>query len=450
MRNGLPTLARRKWFAGVALAVAASFVNAEVAGLLAFAGGVATAQPAPAQRRLALFVTPKTAKDATAAMVVRGLLRGTADRLATAGVARAGTSPCADPAAPAQAAAKVEEGRAALAAQKWEDAYRAYSAADTALQMCLGGADRALVAKTCKGLGVAAQASRRPPSESRDAIRRALLLWPGQKATDYAYSVDARNLFASVQRDIDESPNGLLAITTTPPGGEVYVDYEFRGFGPVKVSGLAAGEHLVSVFQDGHLLWSQFVAVRGGPEQALEVTMGSAPFKSGMEEALASVAKAADKGRSADGDMEKLARMTAATDVVVLAVAMDKSGFAVTGSSWAGGRSSPIRAALARDATLVTSTQGVLASALGVGVPAEAPLAALEPPPVAVPGTEGTAQPMPVGEGEEYVIDPNSPIFRDTGKKAASRSVFKQCWFWSPASCCSPAAAARAASRPDR
>jgi len=423
-------LASKKWQAEVALALVATLVVGDAGGLL---GGIARAQQAAAkERRLALFVVPKTPKDATAAVVMKGLLRGAADRLLTQGIARAHTSPCADPSAPATVAAKVEEGRAALASQKWADAYNAFVAADNALQMCLGGTDRTIVARCYKGLGVAALMTKQPPSEPREAIRRSLVLWPGQKVSEYGYSPEARNLFLSVQREIEEAQTGVLAVNTIPVHGEVYVDYEFRGFGPVKVAGLPVGTHLVTVYQDGYLLWSQFVDVRGGTEQPLEVTTSQAPFRAAVESTVADALKASAAGKGADAELERLGKMTGATDVVVLAVAMDARGFTLEGFSWTTGQAGKaIRRTLAKDATLVTAAQGVLGEAIGVPIPPEAPLAALEPAPVSVPAAGGAGA-APIGD-EEYIIDPNSPIFRDAGKKAEKKSVFKQWWFWTAA-----------------
>ena len=81
-RSPLTRMRRLAWVAAV---VAVAFVQAELIPILS----VATAQAQTAAgtpRKLALFVVPKSKKDEIPAMVLKGLLRQTADRLAESGV----------------------------------------------------------------------------------------------------------------------------------------------------------------------------------------------------------------------------------------------------------------------------------------------------------------------------------------------------------------------------
>ena len=422
-----PTLVRRKGFAWVAGVVAMTFVQAELIPLAALAQGAPTGGP----HRLALFVSAKTKKDDLSAMFLKALLRGAADRLVQQGYERAPTSPVEDLGALATVRSKVEDGRRQLGAQKWEDALNAYVQGEVELQKCLGGADRALVARVYKGLGIALANVRRT-EEAKTAMKRSLAIYPDQKPGEYAYNLETQNIFKAAQREIVESPNGLMNISTNPPQAEVYVDYQSRDFSPVKVSGLTAGDHLVTVFHDGNLLWSKFVPVRGGPEENLDAALVPATNGKALDEALAATLKALDKGKGAQPELARLAEASVATDVVVLQVAAEKTGgFLLTGSYYANGNEKPLRKALPRDATLVGATQSVLADALGVSLPPDAGLAQLEPLPVAMPTTGGEAGVQPMGgEGEDSMVDPNSPIFRDTGAKSSRIQVEKEWWFW--------------------
>ena len=421
-----PSVMRRRWFPAVAGAVVLTFLQAELAVWVALPGGVAVAQEAGA-RRLALFVVAKSKKDDTAAMVLHGLLRGTADRLAQAGVERAWTSAVADPGALSGAVVRVDEGRKALAAGKSDDALRVYGEAEVALNKALGAADRALVAKVYKGLGVAQAA--KSPDRAKAAMRRSNVVYPGQKPAEYAYAAEARDMFAGVVQEAEQGANGSLSVTASSAGAEVYVDGDFRGFSPARVAGLSGGDHLVTVWHDGSNLWSQFVAIRAGVEESLEVPLVAADGLRELPEAVGAVAKALDKGKFADADAARLATLTRATDVVVLQVSMEKAGFGVAGMHWRAGTATQIKRLLPRDATLVAAAQAILADSLGVNAPIEAPLAQLEPAPVAMPGA-AAMQPLPGQEGEDQVIDPNSPIFKETGKKSTGMKVVKQWWFW--------------------
>lgn len=418
-RPPMSRLRRLAWVAGV---VVLAFVQAEFVPILS----IATAQ-AQGTKKLALFVVPKTKKDEIPALVLKGLLRQTADRLAESGVARAQTATCEAPLPHAVIAARVERGRKALVAGKWLEAVGAYTEAETDLMKCLGLADRALVAKTFKGLGIA-QWGAGKPTTAKTAVRRSFIVYPWQDASEYAYTQETRDLFVNVKREVEEAANGSLNITTTPAGAEVYVDYEFRGFGPVNVTGLAAGEHVVSVFSDGSLVWSKFVEVPSGGAADLDVPLSLSPSGQAIVEAIVTVSRTFATKAGPSSEVARIVEVTGATDVVFLGASLEKNGFGLTGVHWAAGQVTPIKAMLPRDATLVTATQEVLTSALGTNLPPEKKPAALETAPVALPGASASA--TPVESGEDLVIDPNSPIFKEQQKKSGEKSVFTKWWFW--------------------
>lgn len=423
---------RSPLFAGVAAFLAASLLHLEVTGALSLIREArAQAAPAVSARRLALFVVPKDArKDGTTAMVIRGLLRGSADRLTASGLRRAPMSEAAPDAALATVAARVDAGFKALNGQKWDEALVAYKDAESSLQPVLGLADRALVARVYKGLGIASLQARKQ-LQAKEALRRAVLLYPGQKQSEYAYNLESRNLFAQVQRELEDAPDGSLDVQTGDlTGAEVYVAGEFRGFAPIKIGGLKLGEHLVTVFAEGHERWAQFVSVRGGPEQRLDVALAPSANRKGLEDGIAAVVKGIEKVGTPASEAKALAERAGATDLVVLRVAGDKKGFALQGVYWRGGNAVAIRQDLARDATLVQGLQDLLSRLTEMNAGPETALAALEPPPVAVP-ENGTAVATggAVGAGDD-MVDPNSPIFRDTSKKPKEFSVVNKWWFW--------------------
>jgi hypothetical protein len=436
--NRFPTLVptrRSRFFAGIAAFLAVSLLQLEVTGALSLVGQ-ARAQVAPGQvtRRMALIVVPKDAKkDATTAMVIRGLLRGAADRLAGAGLRRASMSEAVPDAVLAFVTDRVEVGFKALNGQKWDEALAAYKEAESALQPVLGLADRALVARTYKGLGVAFFQLRKQ-LQAKEAVRRSMLLYPGQKQIEYAFSLESRNLFTQIQKDVADAPDGSLDIQVADvAGAEVYVGGELRGFAPLKVSGLKLGDHLVSVFADGHEGWAQFVSIRGGSEQRLDVVMVPASNRSGVDAGVATILNGTDKGGALPADTRGLARNTGATDLVVLRVSSDKKGFVLQGVYGRGDQVVPLRENLSRDATLVSGLSDLLSRVTGMSPAPETALAPLESAPaVAMP--EGGVAPASAGSvgagGDDLMVDPNSPIFRDTGKKPKEFSVVKKWWFW--------------------
>lgn len=418
-----PSLHRKRWFPGVCLGLIVSLVGGDLAGV---ASGVAWAQEAPVSRRLALFVVPKSKSDDTAALLLKGLFRTLADRLQAAGFERAVTG---NAAALATVRTRVEDGRKALNANRWAEALQAFTEAEQGLQGVLGTADRALVARVYKGLGVALAGLNRL-EEARRAMHRSLAVYPNQDAASYAYSLDTRNLFSQVQREVQDLPNGAVVISTAPANAEVYVDYEFRGFSPVRVAGLTAGDHLVTAYLEGYEAYGSFVTVRGGADDRADLALTSSPSAAAVRANTEIALRAMDKGRPVDDAAAGLIAATEATDVVFVRVAQAPGGFALSGFARGPSGVKPVQAALQRDATLVQSAQSLLGDLVGVAVPAEALLPPLDAPAVAMPGPAGEVGVPPAGEGEEYVIDPNSPIFKDTGKKREEPGIVTKWWFW--------------------
>ena len=424
---------RGRRLAWIALGVLGAFLNAEMAGLMQ-AGTAFAQQPAKGPRRLALFVVPKAKKDETSALVLDGLFRGTADRLAGTGVERAWTSPVEDPAGLETVRTRVEDGRKALAGSRYDDALKAFQEAEKALEKCFPIADRALVAKLYKGLGLA-QLGLKKPEFAKRAIRLSNVLYPGQKPGEYAYNLEARNLFASVLRDMETASNGTLAISSRPvAGAQVYVNYEFRGVSPVNVAGLSEGDHLVTLYAPGYNAFSQVVAVPGGAQLPLDANLVPSTRGKELKAALSDLSGALAKGRPGEVEGQRVADLSVATDVIYLEVSSDAKGFAVNGVHVQGGKGAAIQQTLPKDARLVGDAQNLLEEALKVSTPEEATLPPLECSAMAVPGpTPGPGAIGPAPGDEDMMIDPNSPIFRDTGKKPAEKGVWTKWWFWTAA-----------------
>jgi len=57
---------------------------------------------------------------------------------------------------------------------------------------------------------------------------------------------------------------------------------------------------------------------------------------------------------------------------------------------------------------------------------------ALEAPPVALPeAAQGGGGGTPtIQGGEDLIVDPNSPIFKDTSQKPKKSNLVRQWWFW--------------------
>jgi len=423
----MPSLSRKKWFPTMAVMLAVSFVGADMTIRIGLSGGMAWAQDDEGPRRLALFVVPRTRDDATAALILKGLLRGTADRMVGAGLVRASTSPVEDPGAVATVRERVEEGRKFMNTGNWTQALGAFMDAEINLRKCMGLAGRVLVARVYKGVGLSLANSDKVDS-GKKAVRRSLIVYPNQQVNEYAYNLESRKLFSKVLRSIQDAPNGSLVVDAGT-AAEVYVDFEFRGFSPVRISGLPAGEHLVTIFSDGKRLYSRFTAVKGGADDNLDPVLVSAPGASEISGTVNTISSAVSRNGDVSDKSERLAEITGATDVLLLVVSGTGDGFDLQGIHFGSSGITPLEKTLTRDATLVLSAQEVLTEAIGLDLPAEVALGPLDSPTAAIPGiaAEGTGT---VEGGEELILDPDSPIFKDTVQKDEKIDIVREWWFW--------------------
>ncbi len=417
-----------RWASVAPLALAA-WLHLEFAVLATLLPGAAAAQPqvATPPRTLALFVTAKARKDDTAAQQVRGLLRGLADRLQPGGVERA-LPGAADAAQPLKwLDGLVAEGRTALNNGDWAGALAKFTAAQDLWKGIRPYVSRAQAARIHKGAGVALIGLGRL-DEARASLRTSLMLYPVQRSSEYAYSLETRNLFSDVQREVQDAPNATLTVTTRPAGAEVYVDGEFRGFAPLPVERLVAGDHLVVAFQDGYAPASTIVTITGGPAESTVLELSSEGGRD-VASAAASFLRAVDRGRGADEEASRLAGMTTASDVVALRVSAEGDSVGITGAHFGRGTVTPMQALVKKDAEFVTGVQKLLTDALAMPSAAGDALPPLDTTEAMMP-TAGTATRPTGAEGEEYIVDPDSPLFRDTGKKQAADSVLTKWWFW--------------------
>jgi len=391
----------------------------------------ARAQQAPQSdvRRLMVRVVPKDQrKDGTVALVFRGLLRRAADRLGASGLRRASGVENRYDRELETVQRQVEAGYQALASQRWSEALEAYRAAETALQPVLAIASRSLVARVYKGLGISLLQAQKQ-LQAKDAIKRSLAVYPGQQASEYAVTVEARNFFRQVQQEMEESPETSVGVEAEKDA-EVYLDGDFKGFAPIQVQGLKPGDHWITVIADGFQPWSQFVAVRGVVEQKVEVTLKPAAERGRQEQALAGVLRSLEKTLP-EAEARALAEASGATDLLVLRVSQEKNGFSARGIFLSGAGVRPVQRDLGRDENLVTTLQDLLVDLTGVAARSESTMVALEAPPVALPEASQAGGGSPTVQGnEDLIVDPNSPIFKDTSSKPKKSNLVRQWWFW--------------------
>lgn len=410
----------------VAGVVMVAFLNLQfgvAGGLLA---GSASAQEA-GSHKLAVKVYPKKASDEGLAKAVYVVLRGGADRLAGQGYARAMGVPTRAATAIDAAWMHVNKGRALLRENKLADAYNEYSAAEAAARAYMGYADRALVAQIYKGLGIGFIVASKPLQAKR-AIKISLYAWPNQSKAEYSYSKEIENFFLSAQREIMDSPTGTVDVESIPEGAEVYVDFVFRGFSPMQIKDLTVGEHIVTFITDGYEPLAQLVEITGGPGEfamgeMIELDNSAAIRKVSSELGLALT------GASAGPAAGTYASMVGATDLLAISFGDAGDAFAIDGVFLANGQIKKVNYTISKDADVMAEVEGIYGRVMNTMPPPHLVLGPLEPGMIIVDKVVADEETMALEAGEELLIDPNSPLFKDDSQKKKS-SVVDKWWFW--------------------
>ena len=96
---------------------------------------------------------------------------------------------------------------------------------------------------------------------AKDAFLMALTLDPAADIFSITSLPDATDLFQNVQSQQKSLSTGGISVTSLPAGSLVYVDGSFKGSTPVKVTGLRAGKHVISLMMVGFQRETRIVKV---------------------------------------------------------------------------------------------------------------------------------------------------------------------------------------------
>jgi PKD repeat protein len=86
----------------------------------------------------------------------------------------------------------------------------------------------------------------------------------------YAFALGAPAVSA-----VSAPAEGNLSVVTDPVGAAVFVNGESKGVTPLKLDGVVAGDHRITVVKDGYLENSRVVRVEAGETRAVEVQLTS-------------------------------------------------------------------------------------------------------------------------------------------------------------------------------
>lgn len=404
----------------IAIACTVAFVNLEFVALVGHGPLVASASAQTAgPKQVALFVLPKRSKDTSVALALQTILRAELSGLENVRAVSGSPIPRAN--LVATVGRHVEDGYRALNGREFAGAERHFETAFNTLIRSDGAFDRRIAARCLKGLGIARVANGKSAQGKVD-IAASLNLWADQESLEYGYTLDTRNAFRDVQREREEQGNGSIRIDSSPPGAEIRVDDQARGFSNDTVTGLAPGLHWVQLQLDGYEISGRFVTVKPG-----ETASHSAPLRvMANSAAYDTVMKRISKGFKSRAKMvplmPALLSLLGADAVVFLKAAPGADGYSLVG--WSAddtGSLEPVREVLGTDDQMLSNAAKLLGRVVGAEVVpkgSEPPLDA--PAQTSIGGSD--AEP-------EIFIDPNDPILREK-KKEEGESVTSKWWFW--------------------
>jgi hypothetical protein len=278
-------------------------------------------------------------------------------------------------------------------------------------------------ARVAKGLGVATFMSG-DTTKGKELIKRSLLLYRAQRANEYAYTVDVKNLYEFAKREIDEQEPGTLEVRSTPDSAEVFVDGEFKGYTAIALSDQPAGNHLIEVVKDGYLRWSTSALIAPGGRLPVEAMLTSAPNKAALDAALSKLKSVQTASRFASA-VKPLIQTVDAREALVVNASLAADGFTIRGYYLnLAGEVQSVDATIAQDADFYNNIKRLLVATTGAAPKTTESVVSLGTPPKE---TIDSVMRQSEAVGGDIIVNPDE-IFSD--EKKVSESITDKWWFW--------------------
>jgi len=374
---------------------------------------------ADGDRDLAVFVMPKKrGKGKAVAVMLGSIVRERASEMS--GVQLYTGSPVGSPAKRAQVESLSNAGFKAL--NTGGDGLESFGKANDLLKdnPDVGGAR--MHARVAKGLGVS-HVIAGDKTEGQKWIKRSLLLYSQQSARQYAYTVDAHDVYQRAQREITDMAKGSIAVQSIPSGAEVLLNGVFKGYTPITLQSVPAGHHFIELRSDGYKRWINSPVLQEGATLSLDASLDEWDLRGDLKKSLSNVRRNMSEGKFAKS-AKGLAVLTGAKEVLVLMASSRGGNYKLAGFHWNGATVTAVQSDLSQG--LDESVRVMLGQALGVEYKADSRVASLEtPPPEKI---KSVMEKTGVLDGES-TVDPDSPLF-DLSKKSEEDSVLDKWWFW--------------------
>lgn len=99
---------------------------------------------------------------------------------------------------------------------------------------------------------------------ARDALSDLLAVDRAYKFQGPAFGKAFKLLYREMQQQMaQEGRLGALNVQSTPPGGRVFLDGQYKGYAPVTIDAVPLGKHLLRIERPGYVTYGQLVDVNG-------------------------------------------------------------------------------------------------------------------------------------------------------------------------------------------
>ena len=141
---------------------------------------------------------------------------------------------------------------------------------------------------------------------ARDVLKTLLGIDRGFKLDSSVFGKNMVMLVKDVQRSQTKESLVNVTVQTTPAGGRVHLDGQYKGYAPLTIERVPAGRHMLRVERAGYITYGQLVEVAGTEEAVVKATLTATSEFSSLEGSLDKVAEEIEKNSETANELMRL------------------------------------------------------------------------------------------------------------------------------------------------
>jgi hypothetical protein len=184
----------------------------------------------------------------------------------------------------------VNEGRKLLAAGQLDEAEASFRSGLIDVDNATAAMERC--GEYCEALVhlAAVQMLKGEEQGARDALSNLLAVDRGYKFDGPVFGKAFKLLYRDMQQAMTrEGRLGAINVQSTPPGGRVFLDGDYKGYSPLAIDGVPVGKHLLRIERPGYVTYGQLVDVTGPEGAIIKPRLTATSEYSSLEDSLDAV-----------------------------------------------------------------------------------------------------------------------------------------------------------------